>query len=111
MASNGKKASKQAVLLFFQTLVNTSYLFVIRCSTPTRLVSVPVGVRNLVPGEPAEGATTGLVVQADPEGVVGTAKHQAVGEGLLEPFLQLKQVTLYFWFDCCFFTFKKKCEN
>lgn len=57
-----------------------------RCSTPTRLVSVPVGVRNLVPGEPAEGATAGLVVEADPEGVVGTAEHQAVGEGLLEPF-------------------------
>lgn len=62
------------------------YCVTFRCSTPTWLISVPVGERNLVPGEPAEGATNGLVVEADPEGVVSTAEHQAVGEGLLEPF-------------------------
>lgn len=81
VTSNGKGSSVQAAF---------------RCSTPTRLVSVPVGVGDLVPGEPAEGAT-GLVVEADPEGVVRTAEHQAVGEGLLEP-LKVKQARLSFLF-------------
>lgn len=78
--SNGKKAKSKQSSCF-----SKSYCVKLKCSTPTRLVSVPVGERNLVPVEPAEGATTGLIVEADPEGVVSTAEHQAVGEGLLEP--------------------------
>lgn len=89
VTSNGKKAECKQSSCFpkqFNTTEKNAICGSFRCSTPTRLVSVPVGVRNLVPGEPAEGATAGLVVEADPEGVVGTAEHQAVGEGLLEPF-------------------------
>jgi len=49
------------------------------------LITIPVGVRHLIPAEPVEGAGAGLVMEADPEGVSRATQHQAVGEGLLEP--------------------------
>lgn len=52
---------------------------------PTWLVSIPVGVGHLIPTEPVEQARVSLVREADPEGISGAAKHEAVGEGLLKP--------------------------
>lgn len=53
---------------------------------PTWLVSIPVGVWHFIPTEPVERAGAALVMEADPEGITRAAEHQAVGEGLLEPF-------------------------
>lgn len=39
-----------------------------------------------------EGAGAALVTEADPEGITGATKHQAVGKGLLEPFKIEKDV-------------------
>lgn len=63
----------------------------------TWLVSVPVGVRHIIPSEPLEGAAAALVVQADPERIAGTAEHQAVGEGLLEPSGRLNRTFKQKW--------------
>lgn len=97
LTSDGEKAACKQHSCF-----SKSYCVTLRCSPPTRLVSVPVGVGNLVPGEPAVGAATGLVAEADPEGFVRTAEHQAAGEGLLEPFKgETSQIIFY-----CLFLFK-----
>lgn len=53
--------------------------------SPTRLVSVPVGVGHSIPTEPLEGPRTALIVEADPERLSRAPKQQAVGESLLEP--------------------------
>lgn len=52
---------------------------------PTWLVSIPVGVRHLVPTEPVERIGGALIIEADPEGISRAAEHQAVDKGLLEP--------------------------
>lgn len=51
----------------------------------TRLVPVPVGVHDLVPTEPAEGAGAVEVLQGGPEVLAIPIVDEAADKGLLEP--------------------------
>lgn len=51
----------------------------------TRLVPVPVGVHDLIPTEPAEGAGAVEVLQGGPEVLAVPIVDEAADEGLLEP--------------------------
>ena len=51
----------------------------------TRLVPVPVGVHDLVPTEPAEGAGAVEVLQGSPEVLAVPVVDEAADKGLLEP--------------------------
>lgn len=51
----------------------------------TRLVSVPVGVHDFIPTEPAEGAGAVEILQGRPEVLSLPVVDEAADEGLLEP--------------------------
>lgn len=82
LAPNDKRNDKQKQIIPVHTWSCHTHARVCFC---TWLVSVPVGVCELLSRYPAKRAGAVLIIQAEPELIGRSSKHQAAHKGLLKP--------------------------